>query len=125
MEGVLANLGEKLRAGVPDNFQYVESRNEFSNPEVTPAADIPEFSWREPDEEGLVQFLCREKEFDEKRVRNAVQKIRAARKNSQGRIDGFFSVIKRPAEENVAAAGKKAKVSAATDKAKKSLMKKK
>jgi hypothetical protein len=33
---------------------------------ATPAAQL---EWKEPDEEGLVQFLCKEKGFNEERVR--------------------------------------------------------
>lgn len=37
--------------------------------QVTPAAEIPAFKWSAPDEEGLVDFLVKEKNFNEDRVR--------------------------------------------------------
>jgi len=50
--------------------------------------------WSEPDEEGLVKFLCGDKQFNEERVRNGAKKLHKARNTStQGRLDSFFKVL--------------------------------
>ena len=47
----------------------------------------------DPDEEGLVKFLCEEKNFSEERVRGGIKKILASKsKAKQGRLDSFFKV---------------------------------
>lgn len=50
--------------------------------------------WSDPDEEGMVKFLCGDKQFNEERVRNGVKKLLKSRTSStQGRLDGFFTVL--------------------------------
>ena len=46
----------------------------FLHPKVT---DNYKIEWREPDIEGVVNFLCGERDFSEDRVRKAVEKIQA------------------------------------------------
>ena len=80
---------------VPDNYPFQAARELFNNPEVLKGDDIPEIKWTKPDEEGLVDFLVREKNFDEARVRAALKRIEAARgKSSQGRLESFFGPAK-------------------------------
>lgn len=43
---------------IPSNWKYEDARKLFFE---TPQTDTPELAWKDPDEEGLVQFLCREK----------------------------------------------------------------
>jgi flap endonuclease-1 len=50
--------------------------------------------WSEPDEEGLVKYLCGDKAFNEDRVRNGTKKLAKARTGTtQGRLDSFFKVL--------------------------------
>lgn len=50
--------------------------------------------WVEPDEDGLVKFLCGDRQFNENRVRSGVQKILKAKSTqTQGRLDSFFKVL--------------------------------
>lgn len=50
--------------------------------------------WSDPDEEGMVKYLCDDKQFNEERVRNGVKKLLKSRSTSvQGRLDGFFTVL--------------------------------
>lgn len=74
--------------------------------------------WSDPDEDGLVKFLCGDKQFNEDRVRNGAKKLMKARGGStQGRLDTFFKVlssttpVKRKAEEKKATPNKKGKTS--------------
>lgn len=49
------------------------------------------FSWDEPDTEGLVQFMVREKGFNEQRILNGIEKLKKNLKaKPQTRLDGFF-----------------------------------
>lgn len=53
-----------------------------------------QLKWNEPDEEGLVKYLCGDKQFNEERVRNGAKKLIKARgTTTQGRLDGFFKVV--------------------------------
>ena len=65
----------------------------FQEAEVSDGSKI-ELKFSDPDLEGLIQFLCTEKNFAEERVRNGVKKILAAKKTGkQGRLDSFFKVL--------------------------------
>ena len=90
LEKVLANLDE-TKYPRPEIFPWKESHAMFEKPDVTDPNEI-ELTWNKPDEEGLVQFLCKEMNFAEDRVRNGVKKINAARSSgTQSRIEGFFT----------------------------------
>ncbi len=82
----------------------------FREPVVTPASeievcgsrcglcDVVQLKWVDPDEEGIVQFLVREKNFNEDRVRSAIAKLRKSKSTTvQGRLDSYFTV--KPAEK--------------------------
>nr|CCD16055.1 unnamed protein product [Trypanosoma congolense IL3000] len=109
MEAFLESL-DGTKYVVPEGFNYVEARNFFLHPEVTPGEEI-EIQFREPDEEGLVKFLVQEKLFNKDRVLKGIQRLRdALAKKTQGRLDQFFTITKvaRPAAaELTAAAGSK------------------
>ncbi len=47
-------------------------RDIFLHPKVT---DNYPLNWREPDTEGVITFMCRERDFDEERVRKALEKM--------------------------------------------------
>lgn len=86
IEGVLENL-DRDKYQVPDPFPYEEARRLFKHPDVLPANSVPPLKWSAPDTEGLVQFLVHEKQFMEKRVRDAVDRINAAKsKSTQGEL---------------------------------------
>uniref|UniRef100_A0A1B6LSG2 Flap endonuclease 1 n=1 Tax=Graphocephala atropunctata TaxID=36148 RepID=A0A1B6LSG2_9HEMI len=92
LETILENLDQK-KFTVADDWIYKEARELFVNPEVADS-DKLEFKWVEPDEEGLVKYLCGDKQFNEERVRNGVKKLLKSRSNStQGRLDSFFKVL--------------------------------
>lgn len=68
-----------------------------------------QLKWTDPDEEGLVEFLCGNRQFNEERVRNGTKKIMKTRTSqTQGRLDSFFKVLpstpsasnKRKSEDN-------------------------
>lgn len=46
-----------------------------------------------PDEEGLVEFMCAENNFNEERIRSSIKKlVKAKGTATQGRLDSFFTV---------------------------------
>jgi len=59
IEKILENL-DKEKYQIPDPFPYQEIRDYFKNPEVKPPEEC-DLSFVEPDEEGLINFLCKEK----------------------------------------------------------------
>jgi len=84
----------------PEDWPYEQARVLFKSPEVTPATEC-DLKWTDPDEDGLVKFMCGEKGFAEDRMRNGCKKLQKARKGTtQGRLDGFFTVTS-PASNGV------------------------
>jgi flap endonuclease-1 len=57
-------------------------REIFLHPEVT---DNYKVEWKEPDVEGIVNFICREKDFSEDRVRNALEKMQTGLTKAKGK----------------------------------------
>lgn len=107
---------------VPENWNYKQARELFQKPEVKDPEEIDvitifqlgctsfhntknyfQLKWTDPDEDGLVKFLCGDKQFAEDRIRNGAKKLMKARGTStQGRLDSFFTVIsKTPAKRKV------------------------
>ncbi|XP_050596052.1 flap endonuclease 1 isoform X1 [Bombus affinis] len=111
LEKIVENLDTK-KFSIPEDWNYKEARLLFQEPEVTDPETI-DMKWTEPDEEGLVKYLCGDKQFNEERVRNGAKKLYKARNTStQGRLDTFFKVLpnpnppKRKAEDTKGAAKK-------------------
>eukprot|EP00960_Hanusia_phi_P049457 759565-Hanusia_phi.AAC.1 len=86
---------------VPDPFPVDEVRGLLTTPEVVDMGNIS-IDWNaEPDEEGLINFLVKEKGFSEKRVRGGLEAIRKARMvKPQGKLDAFFTQ-RSPAQQIV------------------------
>ncbi|KIM28919.1 hypothetical protein M408DRAFT_125335 [Serendipita vermifera MAFF 305830] len=85
----------KGRGGVmvPEDWPWERAKELFLKPDVTPADDM-ELEWKAPDIEGLVEFLVRDKGFNEERVRKAAEKLsKHLVAKQQGRLDGFFKTI--------------------------------
>lgn len=113
IDEILKNIDSK-KYNPPENWNYEGARQLFVEPEVADP-DTIELKWSDPDEEGLVKYLCGEKQFNEERIRNGAKKLMKARGSStQGRLDGFFTVLsttpaKRKAESNKATPNKRGK----------------
>lgn len=104
LENILENL-DKTKYPVPENWPYQQCRKLFFEPDVADAASF-EFTWNTPDEENLVEFMVKEKNFNEERIRSGAKKLAKSRGTStQGRIDTFFTlttqaVVKRKNEDD-------------------------
>ncbi|CAH2326239.1 flap endonuclease 1 [Pelobates cultripes] len=113
IEEVMDNIDLK-KYPVPENWLHKEARQLFLKPEVVDTESL-ELKWTDPDEEGLVAFMCGEKQFNEDRIRNGAKKLAKNRHGStQGRLDDFFKVTgsissKRKETELKGSAKKKAK----------------
>ncbi|KAL0134756.1 hypothetical protein PUN28_001492 [Cardiocondyla obscurior] len=95
IEKILENIDTKKYI-VPEDWNYKDARLLFQEPEVSNADEV-QLKWSEPDEEGLVKFLCGDKQFNEERIRNGSKKLHKARNTStQGRLDSFFKVVPNP-----------------------------
>ncbi|CDZ97935.1 pin domain-like protein [Phaffia rhodozyma] len=80
---------------IPDDWPWEEAKALFLKPDVTRAEDV-EVEWSAPDVEGLVDFLVRDKGFNEERVRNGASKLQKnLNAKQQGRLDGFFKVVSK------------------------------
>ncbi|CAL1285464.1 unnamed protein product [Larinioides sclopetarius] len=115
IENIIEKIEKQGKYKAPEDWVYKEARELFKNPEVADPETV-ELKWCDPDEEGLIKFLCGDKGFSEDRVKNGVKKLLKGRHGStQGRLDSFFTVIPKSstnsnsAEEN-GSAKKKGKV---------------
>lgn len=113
LEKIIENLDTK-KFTVPEDWNYQQARVLFQKPEVMDVDEI-QLKWSDPDEEGLVKFLCGDKQFNEDRVRSGAKKLFKGRNTAtQGRLDSFFKVLpstnltpqKRKMEEKKGAAKK-------------------
>merc|ERR1712031_41895 len=93
LEKILANIHSVKNAVVPDDFKPEVAKEEFLNPEVTPAGEI-ELKWGECNAEELLEFMVTEKQFNEGRIKNAITKLQKMKKSStQVRMDSFFKPV--------------------------------
>jgi len=99
LETIIKNLGDKYQ--VPENFDFERVRKLFKNPDVQDPKTM-DLKWENPDEEGLIQFLVKEKSFAEDRVRSGIEKLKKCRQTSvQDRLTSYFGpiVVKRKRED--------------------------
>jgi len=118
IEKILENIDTKKYVP-PENWLYKEARSLFLKPDVTDPKEI-DLQWKEPDEEGIVKYMCDDKGFGEDRIRNGIKKILKSRKGgTQVRLDSFFKVThttpKRKAEESKGGSTKKGKLNLKTE----------
>ncbi len=68
---------------------YKGIRDVFLNPKIT---DDYKLQWKSPNAKGVVDFLCRERDFSEDRVRSAVNKMAVSFKESQSKttLESWF-----------------------------------
>ncbi|KAL7423360.1 Elongation of fatty acids protein 2 [Cryptotrichosporon argae] len=77
---------------IPEHWPWEEAKKLFITPDVVKGAGL-ELDWKAPDVDGLVDFLVREKGFNEDRVRSGAAKLsKMLAAKQQGRLDGFFTV---------------------------------
>lgn len=106
IETILENIDRK-KYTVTDDWNYEVARQLFVTPDIQDASEV-DLKWTEPDEEGLVKFLCGDRQFSEDRVRSGAKKIlKSKTSQTQGRLDSFFKVLpstgttpKRKADDN-------------------------
>jgi len=92
IEKIIENLDTK-KYTVPEDWPYQQARRLFKTPDVTDPETI-DLKWNQPDEDGLVKFMCEEKNFNEERIRNGAKKLfKAKQGQTQGRLDSFFKVL--------------------------------
>ncbi|KAG9347233.1 hypothetical protein JZ751_004800 [Albula glossodonta] len=91
---------------VPLNWRYRDARRLFSE---APQGTVPELVWNEPDEQGIVNFLCHRKHVKEERVRGRMERFRqtlkerrkereemsSAGEGKQTSIKDFFRVTRK------------------------------
>lgn len=85
---------EKTKYKVPENWPYKEAKELFMNPELLKDDEV-NFKWTEPKLDELIEFMVNEKGFNEERIRSGAEKLKKGLKGGvQGRLDGFFTVVK-------------------------------
>jgi flap endonuclease-1 len=78
-----------LKNAVPhiENVTFADKIEEiqqiFLHPKVT---DSYKIEWKEPDEAGLIDFMSREKEFGEERIKKSLDRMTAGTKKQKGKV---------------------------------------
>ena len=78
LEKLLPTLREAEFPAEPQRIREI-----FLNPKVT---DNYKLTWKEPDVEGIVDFLCRGRDFSEERVRKALKKMTEGLRKAKGKV---------------------------------------
>ncbi|XP_063074880.1 probable flap endonuclease 1 homolog [Engraulis encrasicolus] len=120
IECVAKNVNRKTHP-IPHFWNYQEARGLFLDSLLD---QTPQLVWNEPDEEGLVRFLCQEKHIKEQRVRSRMEKFRKSLEEKrttreetkaetcrQTRMEDFFRVTRKrkPVEPVMTSTGKQAR----------------
>lgn len=96
----LTNNPDKTNYKVPENWPYTEARQLFLKPDTTDAADV-NLKWKEPDVDGLIEYMVKDKGFSEDRIKSGAEKLKKGLKGGvQGRLDGFFQAVPKASSPN-------------------------
>jgi flap endonuclease-1 len=63
--------------------KITQIREIFLHPTVT---DNYKIEWKEPNEQGLLDFLCGQKEFGEERIKKAIERMNIGSKKQKGKV---------------------------------------
>jgi flap endonuclease-1 len=84
--GTLEDLmQQKPDISLSSDFQSI--RKIFLDPDVTSDYSL---KWSKPDEEKIIAFLCRERDFSEERVRRAVSRMIATVPKTKATLESYF-----------------------------------
>ncbi|PWY67526.1 DNA-repair protein Rad2 [Aspergillus heteromorphus CBS 117.55] len=92
----------KKKFVIPDDWPYQDARELFLKPDVRDASHPDcDFKWEAPDVDGLIEYLVKDKGFNEDRIRNGAARLQKNLKSAQqSRLEGFFKpVAKTDAEK--------------------------
>jgi len=78
LEELLPTLKEAEFPAEPQRIREI-----FLNPKVT---DNYKLTWKDPDIDGIVEFICRERDFSEDRVRKALKKMTESLRKAKGKM---------------------------------------
>merc|ERR1719245_2509723 len=91
LEKVLEELGPEK---VPENFRYQEARQFFQECEAVDTKEL-EFTFAEPDYEGLEKFLINQCSFAKERVDRYIERLKKSKSATKQRpLDSFFGTPK-------------------------------
>mmetsp|Transcript_13771 Transcript_13771/g.26701 ORF Transcript_13771/g.26701 Transcript_13771/m.26701 type:complete len:386 (+) Transcript_13771:47-1204(+) len=115
IEEALQHL-DKKKYPVPAEFLHAEALKLFVDPEVVKKEDMKEdmkLVWKDPDEEGLIEYLVNQKGFALERIKGGLERIKKARgKSSQKRMESFFgaaTLIRKKPDPKLKGKGSKGK----------------
>jgi flap endonuclease-1 len=84
--GCLENLPSEIRTKLPESTERV--RGIFLHPEVT---DQYNLQYSVTDEAGLIQFLCKEREFSRDKVDIVIERMRIFRNREKSKLSAWFN----------------------------------
>jgi len=99
LEDICEELEDHQRFQIPPNWNYKQARKLLTDPDVLD--EDFKFEWKRPDSENLLEFMVKEKGFNESRIKSAIAKITASlKKSTQTRMESFVSFVPRATSES-------------------------
>jgi len=81
------------KATAPENWKHKEAADFFKKPDIQQPADMKALVWKEPDEKGVLEFMCTQKGFNTDRIKAGLKRIEKAKGlASQQRMESFFTM---------------------------------
>ncbi len=78
LEAALPNIKNATFPCQPEDIQEI-----FLHPQVT---DNYKLEWKDPDETGIIDFVVRQKEFGEERIKKALERMAVGNKKQKGKV---------------------------------------
>ena len=101
IEGALKHIDTKKHP-LPEPFPFEEARSLFVQPDAADP-ETTELKWGDVDVEGLKKYMVDEKGFAPERIEKAIERIKKCKgKNSQVRMDSFFTRVPSAASSSTA-----------------------
>lgn len=83
---------DPVKHPLPERYPYADARELFLKPNVADPETL-EIKWGEPDVDGLIDYLVREKGFSEERVRAGAARLSKGLKTKQQGTPGLLRLV--------------------------------
>ncbi|CAD5208430.1 unnamed protein product [Bursaphelenchus xylophilus] len=98
IENLLENLDTK-KYPPPEDWKFAEARQLFLSPDVIDG-DTVNLVWKDHDEDEIIKIMCTKNQFNEDRIRSALDRLKKTRVTAQQvRIDSFFTSLGQKTSE--------------------------
>ena len=83
----------------PIDWKYEEARQMFLNPPTVKDLELNNLSWKSPDKQKLIRFMCEDNKFNEKYIGDTIRLLHNLPCVNQKHIDEFFTTAASNSKE--------------------------